>query len=248
VQTFNQIIDYVMRYGGRCRDCADEDGICPTNGTPCEPKVKRAVIEHTLKSLEYGLSHGFIENPFSIPKPDATGKCGELVTVRRILDRAQLWTSTDADDYNVKADHVASQLVTRSQADELLAAVTKERDHWKEYSSGQGKLIESGVFVTNDEYVRLTALEAKLTERDEADHKLIDKYRDPRTGTFSFPGDVATIIRHFETKLAAAEKALEAIEDHAARCFALSTHSTTALAYLKDIQDEARAALGGKPS
>ena len=51
-----------------------------------------------------------------------------------------------------------------------------------------------------------------------------------------------------EAKLAAAERALEAIEDHAARCSTLSTHSTTALAYLKDIQDEARAALGGKPS
>lgn len=51
-----------------------------------------------------------------------------------------------------------------------LAAAEKERDHWKEYSSGQGKLIESGVFVTNDEYVRLTALEAKLATA-EADAK-----------------------------------------------------------------------------
>ncbi|WLF95713.1 hypothetical protein Q5698_08520 [Brucella intermedia] len=51
-----------------------------------------------------------------------------------------------------------------------------------------------------------------------------------------------------EAKLSAAEKALEAIEDHAARCFSLSTHSTIALAYLQDIQDEARAALGRKPS
>lgn len=58
----------------------------------------------------------------------------------------------------------------------------------------------------------------------------------------------ALVIDDLQTKLAAAEKALEAIEDHATRCFSLSTHSTTALAYLKDIQDEARAALGGKPS
>ncbi len=46
-----------------------------------------------------------------------------------------------------------------------------------------------------------------------------------------------------EAKLAEAGKALEAIEDRATRCFSLSTHSTTALAYLTDIQDEARAAL-----
>ena len=54
-------------------------------------------------------------------------------------------------------------------------------------------------------------------------------------------------VEALEAELAAAQKALEAIEDHAARCFALSTHSTTALAYLKDIQDEARAVLGRKP-
>jgi hypothetical protein len=48
---------------------------------------------------------------------------------------------------------------------ELRATVerlTKERDHWRDYSSGQGKLIESGVFVRNEEYIRLTAAEARL--------------------------------------------------------------------------------------
>lgn len=40
----------------------------------------------------------------------------------------------------------------------------KERDHWKTYSSGQGKLISSGVFVHNDEYVRLNAAKAALAE------------------------------------------------------------------------------------
>lgn len=67
MQTHKETIDYVMRFGGRCRDCADEDGICPTNGTPCEPAPKRAVIEHTLKALEYGMSHGFIQSPFTRP-------------------------------------------------------------------------------------------------------------------------------------------------------------------------------------
>ena len=39
-----------------------------------------------------------------------------------------------------------------------------ERDHWKTYSSGQGKLISSGVFVRNDEYIRLNAAENALAE------------------------------------------------------------------------------------
>lgn len=62
-----QTIDYIMRFGGRCRDCADEDGVCPADGTPCDPAAKKAVIEHTLKALEYGISHGFIVDPFTRP-------------------------------------------------------------------------------------------------------------------------------------------------------------------------------------
>lgn len=42
------------------------------------------------------------------------------------------------------------------------ARLVREAEHWKIYSSGQGKLIESGVFVSNDEYGRLSLLEAAL--------------------------------------------------------------------------------------
>lgn len=63
------IEDYVVRYGGRCRDCADEDGVCPSKGTPCDPTVERAVISKTISALKYGIDHGFIENPFAL---DAT--------------------------------------------------------------------------------------------------------------------------------------------------------------------------------
>ncbi|MBA8846216.1 hypothetical protein FHW02_004306 [Ochrobactrum sp. RH1CCR137] len=138
VKTFNQIIDYVMRYGGRCRDCADEDGVCPTNGTPCEPKVKRAVIEHTLRSLEYGLSHGFIENPFSIPAPDATGKCGELVTVKPLYGPKTniCWTQDNTPKEHRKIVQLMPEgdYVTRSQAEELLAAERAEKEAWKNAS------------------------------------------------------------------------------------------------------------------
>lgn len=53
-----------------------------------------------------------------------------------------------------------------------LGAVEAERDHWREYSSGQGKLIESGVFVKNEEYIdlyqRAKAAEARLEELQKA--------------------------------------------------------------------------------
>ena len=60
----DDVIGYVMRYGGMCRDCADADGVCPTTGMPCATDQCRATIEHTLKALEYGIKHRFIENPF----------------------------------------------------------------------------------------------------------------------------------------------------------------------------------------
>ncbi len=85
-------------------------------------------------------------------------------------------------------ERIAVQRAEKAEADNaaLTARVKeleKERDHWREYSSGQGKLIESGVFVTNDEYVRLTALEAKLAAAEEVAQLVIqaeeDKSGDP---------------------------------------------------------------------
>lgn len=92
MQTLEQTIDYVMRYGGHCRDCADEDGICPRDGTPCEPAPKRAVIEHTLKALEYGISHGFIQSPFT--RPAAPVKGLETIVKKAMQDE---WEEICAD-------------------------------------------------------------------------------------------------------------------------------------------------------
>lgn len=27
-----EVVGYIARYGGRCRDCADRDGVCPSSG------------------------------------------------------------------------------------------------------------------------------------------------------------------------------------------------------------------------
>lgn len=63
-------IEYAIRYGGRCRECADSAiwGVCDTNGAPCDPAVFRAAINHALKAWTYGIAHGFTTNPL----PDAT--------------------------------------------------------------------------------------------------------------------------------------------------------------------------------
>lgn len=50
--------DYVLQYGGRCRDCADENGICPGSGLPCGGA--RKAVTHVVQALRYGLQHGYL--------------------------------------------------------------------------------------------------------------------------------------------------------------------------------------------
>ena len=52
------LVGYVERYGGRCRDCGDEDGVCPSSGLPCGGSGK--AIRHVLDALNYGVKHGFV--------------------------------------------------------------------------------------------------------------------------------------------------------------------------------------------
>lgn len=56
---------YVLRYGGMCRDCADENGTCPTSGIPCDTEIRLKMVRKTIEALRYGILHGFIENPFT---------------------------------------------------------------------------------------------------------------------------------------------------------------------------------------
>lgn len=54
----SKLIDYVLGYGGRCRECADNDGICRGSGLPCKPDQARKAVEHVLAALAF-----YEENP-----------------------------------------------------------------------------------------------------------------------------------------------------------------------------------------
>lgn len=49
-------------------------------------------------------------------------------------------------------------------------------------------------------------------ERDEADNALVDKYRDPKTGSFNFPRDVTEIVRRLDAAEAQLEEARKVLE------------------------------------
>lgn len=72
-------VAYIQRYGGNCRDCADNDGVCPNSGMPCAESGK--AIRHVLDALAYGVKHGFISNPLAAvtapPAPPAYPPCAE---------------------------------------------------------------------------------------------------------------------------------------------------------------------------
>lgn len=199
-QTFDQIVSYVLRYGGKCRDCADVDGICPNTDMPCGFELKTAVIKHTLKALEYGMSHGFIENPFSLPAPDATGKCGELETVDDLWDEL-----VNYDDRTSPAEYPDMALITkgeladfvdrsRSQAVELLAA---ER---AKYRDAMEKLVDSQreTLVWQQQAIDLKADNAALTARVNVQGQEISDQSD-------MIADQLKMIEALEAKLAAAE-------------------------------------------
>lgn len=59
VPTDKATVDYIARYGGRCRDCADNDGVCPHSGLPCDAPDK--AIRHVLSAINYGIANRFID-------------------------------------------------------------------------------------------------------------------------------------------------------------------------------------------
>jgi len=55
-----ETIDFVMQYGGDCRDCADEFGTCPHNSLSCDVTSARKAIGFVLRAVEYGQRNGYL--------------------------------------------------------------------------------------------------------------------------------------------------------------------------------------------
>lgn len=57
------MVEYIGQYGGRCRDCADEYGVCPSSGLPCDQPRNTKAIKHVLHAINYGVAHGYLPDP-----------------------------------------------------------------------------------------------------------------------------------------------------------------------------------------
>lgn len=82
VRTTDEVVSYVMRYGGMCRGCADENGICPSVGLPCESAPARKAVRHVIEAVNYGLRHGYLPRAATTPRPatDTDGSAAGPVT------------------------------------------------------------------------------------------------------------------------------------------------------------------------
>lgn len=85
-------IEYVLRYGGRCRECADTrvDGICDHSGIPCDVKTARKAIAHVISALRYGVAQGYLANPFISPPSSSVEELrAENERLRKALQEAR---------------------------------------------------------------------------------------------------------------------------------------------------------------
>lgn len=68
VSDLEDVVDWVARYGGDCRDCADENGKCPNDGLPCDDRGKP--IRFVVEALRYGIANGYVKPFYAHPSAD----------------------------------------------------------------------------------------------------------------------------------------------------------------------------------
>lgn len=54
-------VEYASRFGPSCRDCADENGVCPATGIACGGQ--KAAVLFVVNAINYGIEKGFIKHP-----------------------------------------------------------------------------------------------------------------------------------------------------------------------------------------
>ncbi|UVV66556.1 hypothetical protein [Brucella anthropi] len=203
-----------------------------------------------------------LPTPVAPVSPDATGKCGGLETVayQYWRDQTQEWLPTGFPDRYRKDGFLVRELVTHSQAEELLAAERAEKEKLADDYQAIREQLHRGWRECRD----LKADNAALTARVNGFEGLMDSLCEILKSERDI-GDVVSALEALneraealEAKLAAAEKALgpfaAVLEDYDPDwedddvCAVLVVGSVTHYGITLGDFRQARAALGGKPS
>lgn len=104
-------LDYIARYGGKCRDCADSDGHCPNSGLPCDADEARSTIRHVIDAVNYGIETGF----FKLAPPDDLDPTERLpADVRELIIAARIVSLEDQSPEALKRlDNAAEAFAAR---------------------------------------------------------------------------------------------------------------------------------------
>jgi hypothetical protein len=120
---------------------------------------------------------------------------------------------------NHAQDHIpdAGEMVPTDQAELEVVAWLKSQATEAEADDmhATAAMLDLAIASISQASTLLAAKDARIAEltleRDKADNVLVDKYRDPKTGHFSFPGDVAAIVRRLEASEASLANAVEVL-------------------------------------
>jgi hypothetical protein len=120
-------LEFLVQYGGRCRDCADVGPVCESTGIGCGER--RKAMKFALDALAYGVRNGFVLQAalrHRFASPQTAGEVGELVEVGERL--GQELAATYADRGRL-TDRVLSLTAERDAALERCEeAVRAERE------------------------------------------------------------------------------------------------------------------------
>lgn len=98
-------VAFAIQYGPRCRDCADENGVCPATGIGCGDREK--AVRFVLGAVAYGIKHRYLPAP-------------RLASEREVWEQAIKAAAAVARDW-VMSD--SGSITPNTDADEVAAAI-----------------------------------------------------------------------------------------------------------------------------
>ncbi|SMC41193.1 hypothetical protein SAMN06297251_10289 [Fulvimarina manganoxydans] len=129
VSDLEDVVDWVARYGGDCRDCADENGKCPNDGLPCDDRGKP--IRFVVEALRYGIANGYVKPFYARPSAD-------LDRLRQERDAARKEAAHWKANYD---EMVRRNAVLRDRPDlpvdrlPALARLREENETWRSHAA-----------------------------------------------------------------------------------------------------------------
>jgi len=134
-------VQYVLRFEGGCRDCADEAGVCPRDGLPCRDRAKS--IAFVLRALRYGVQNGYLPAHVVLgadrsTRPVQPEAPGAVIEFAKWVISEGWWKHGTLEGDEIQEAAIQDGLVTRRpfnpETDVCQHGATEEGDDWFEFA------------------------------------------------------------------------------------------------------------------